>query len=103
MSTVTTAHAEYVLNLVADWMGENGLKKPVPTGRDAANSAQGPVLNMEWDWPSSGPTPTVILEGFPGAYWAVECCAAVQDAIDAAGKPLFVEPYSGWALCIYPA
>lgn len=71
---------------------------PAPTGPEAARMGEGPMLLMEWDWPSSGPTPSIILEGGPED-WAMDCCFAVQEKI---GKSLFVEPYSSYALCIYP-
>ncbi len=98
---VTERNAEIVLALVADWMGDHGMSKPVPTGSAAAYSGLGPMLIMDWDWPCT-PTPTVILEGGPYD-WAADCCADVQASIDAAGMSLFVEPYSAWALCIYHA
>lgn len=99
---VAERHAELVLRLVAEWLGPRmGFDGPAPTGRDAAYTASGPMLNMAWDWPSSGPAPTVLLEGGPYD-WAADCCADVQQRLDTLGAPVYVEPYSGWALCIYP-
>jgi hypothetical protein len=116
---VTQKQAEKVLQAVAEWMGKRGYgqefdhevpgaKKfdygdgdvtwflPVaPTGPEAARNGLGPQLVMDWDWPSSGPTPTILLEGGPYD-WAIE--------IDLNDKALgvFTEPYAGYALCIYP-
>lgn len=98
---VTQAQANRVLRAVADWMyQQNGYTQPIPTGEDAAYRGLGPMLNMTWDWPSSGPTPTVLLEGGP-VDWAVRCCQYVQELMDARKIPVFVEPYSSYALCIY--
>jgi hypothetical protein len=129
-TTVTLKRAEKVLAFVAEWMGTKGygipscpegrtlgglvgMKHtdddswcedptfgPAPTGREAANAGLGPVLVMDWDWPGQ-PTPTIILEGGPD-YWGVECAGAIQAKIDAAGLPLYVEPFAGYALSIYP-
>ena len=123
---VTKAQATEVLNQVAAWMGKHGYGTPTcphgkalddgrfwlhaddatecvgqtfgpaPTGPEAAYHAEGPELRMDWDWPSSGPTPTVILEGGPYD-WAYEVSGQIK--VDG----VFVEPYAGWALCIYPA
>ena len=128
---VSQRHADIVLRLVAEWMGKRGyaesftcpqgrdldqryithaddssdchdaVASPAPTGPDAAYRGLGPELRMAWDWPSSGSTPAVILEGGPEE-WAVVCCGWVQDRLDERGIPVFVEPYSGWALCLYP-
>lgn len=79
---VTKAQAEKVERIVRKHYGaESGL-----------------VLVMDWDWPSSGPTPTLIWEGGPHD-WAIEMSELLHDSEDC---PLFVEPYSGWALCLYP-
>lgn len=126
---VSKRDADIVLHLVAEWMGQRGyaasftcpdglvldqqyithadgspcdnaVAGPAPTGRDAAYRGLGPELRMDWDWPST-PTPAVILEGGPYD-WAIVCCAWVQDRLDERGIRVFVEPYSGWALCAYP-
>ena len=103
MSTVTERRATLVLNLCAEWIGKaDGLGGPAPTGWEAAQQGLGPNLNLAWDWPSSGPTPTVLLEGGGHYEWAVECCSWVQAELDKRGEPVFVEPYAGWALCAYP-
>ena len=102
MSTVTERRATLVLNLCAEWIGKaQGLDGPAPTGSEAAWHALGPELNLGWDWPSSGPTPTVLLEGGPYD-WACDCCSWVQAQLDARKVPVYVEPYAGYALCIYP-
>lgn len=74
---------------------------PAPTGEEAARHGLGPVLVPDWDWPSSGPTPAVILEGGPFD-WAINCAGttAVVEQMAAAG--IFCEPYASWALCLYP-
>lgn len=99
---VTKTQGERVLKAVAAWMGRQGygpeLGQPVPTGEDAAYRGLGPMLNMEWSWPSNGPTPTVILEGGPYD-WAVEVGWDPQFQADTKG--IYTEPYSGYALCIY--
>jgi hypothetical protein len=127
---VSERDATIVLNLVAEWMGQHGcaetytcpegraldedyffhtdddspcdnaVASPAPTGRDAAYRGLGPELRMDWDWPSSGPTPTVILEGGPD-YWAIRCSYWVQQRLDERNVPVFVEPYAAWALCAY--
>ena len=121
--TVTTKRAELVLSLVAEWMTKHGMGTmvcpegrdltysgrhaddksecdwqigPCPTGPDAAYRGLGPELNMDWDG-----TPTILLEGGP-EYWSSECCFWVQERLDAARVPLFVEPYASYALSIYP-
>jgi hypothetical protein len=81
--------------------GSGSIIGPAPTGEGAAHHGLGPMLHMTWDWPGE-PTPTVILEGGPDD-WGVACSFAVQRAMDEAGVPVFVEPWSGWALCVYPA
>lgn len=98
---VTKAQQRVALAAVAEWLGPRmGYDGPAPTGDEAAAHAEGPVLVPEWDWPSGGPTPTIILEGGPYD-WAVEVAGdeAVLAKTRAAG--LFIEPYAGYALCLY--
>lgn len=127
---VTQVQATKVLNLVAEWMGKQGygviipcgkcvgcqkhptaLREwewacdkptfgPAPTGPEAATRGEGPMLIMDWDWSFGGPIPTVILEGGPYD-WAISCSYWVQERCHERGIPVFVEPYSGWALCLY--
>lgn len=104
MNKVTEKQAEFVLKAVARWLGpkmyEDG--KPAPTGSEAAYKGWGPELHMAWDWPDK-PTPTIILEsGFAPDEWAVACCAAIQAKLDARKMKVMVEPYSSYALCMYP-
>lgn len=81
---------------------ENPTFLPAPTGPDAAYKGEGPMLNPEWDWPASGPTPTILLEGGPYD-WAVYASLdpKVVDQMTEIG--VFCESYSGYALCLYPA
>lgn len=110
MSTVTTADAEKALALVAEWIGKRGYGVelpdgtigPAPTGPEAAYKGDGPQLVMDWDWGISGPNPTILLEGGPYD-WALDSCPWVQKQLDKAGVKVFVEPYSGWALSLYPS
>lgn len=99
---VTKTAQKKVLALVAEWLGPRmGYEGPAPTGEQAANRGEGPVLRPEWDWPSSGPTPTILLEGGPYD-WAVE--VSMDSAVVAKARALgvFIEPYAGYALCLYP-
>ena len=127
---VTKKQAEIVLEEVAAWLGQRGLGEarcqngreldwifrhtddetpcdeivslPAPTGPDAAYRGLGPELRFDWDWPDT-PTPTVILEsGFAPDEWAVQCSFDVQRKLDARGVKVFVEPYTSFALSIYP-
>lgn len=67
----------------------------------------GLYLNMEWDWPSGGPTPSIIWEGgpydwamlFPGGGISEEFGANYPGVKLPAG--VWVEAYSGWAICLY--
>jgi hypothetical protein len=104
MKKVTKAQAEFVLDEVAAWLGDKGHMDEhggsVPTGPDAAYKGIGPELNMEWDWANA---PSVILEsGYAPYEWAIVCAHAIQKEIDQKGYPIYVEPYSSFALSIYP-
>lgn len=100
--TLSARKQEQALAIVAAWLGkvhhmtEDG--NPTPTGDHAARHALGPMLDPTWDWPSAGPTPTILLEGGPYD-WAIE--AAWLD--DFAKIGVYAEPYAGYALCLYPA
>lgn len=97
---LTRDQQDKALRLVAAWLGpQMGYAGPAPTGREASDRAEGPWLHREWDWPSEGPTPTILLEGGPHD-WALE--AGWQLRSDFAAIGVFAEPYAGWALCLYP-
>lgn len=96
---VTKTQQAKALALVAEWLGTKmGYEGPAPTGPEAARIAAGPMLNSTWDWPSSGPTPTILLEGGPYD-WAI--CVSDELAEKFAAIGVFAEPYAGWALCLY--
>lgn len=100
---VTQAQADKVLQAVAAYLGRIGYGpepgQPAPTGPDAANNGTGPMLKMDWDWPSGGPTPTILLEGGPYD-WAIEIGWDTEfEAAMPAG--IHTEPWAGYALCIY--
>ncbi|GEL47072.1 hypothetical protein CHO01_21880 [Cellulomonas hominis] len=98
---LTSQQQDRALELVAAWLGPKlGYDGPAPTGKDAAYTASGPMLNPEWDWPSSGPTPTILLEGGPDD-WAIFAAHELADQM--AGIGVFAEPYACYALCLYPA
>lgn len=98
---LTTEQQEKSLEAVAAWLGPKmGYDGPAPTGREAAWSARGPMLNSAWDWPSSGPTPTLLLEGGPDD-WAIDAGFELREQFESLG--VFAEPYAGYALCLYPA
>jgi hypothetical protein len=98
---LTTEQQTRSLDIVAAWLGPKlGHDGPAPTGEAAANVALGPMLNPEWDWPSSGPTPTILLEGGP-TDWAYDAGFDLADALREVG--VFAEPYAAYALCLYPA
>lgn len=132
MSKVTKKQAEAVLQEVAVWLGRKGLGVvtcnegrdlnyvenhiddgtpctdisvgPAPTGKEAAYRGEGPELRMDFQpyWEGgSGEYPAVILEGGPHD-WTVVCSYEVQQALDAKGVKVFVEPATGWALGIFP-
>ena len=98
MRKVTKRQAEKALAEVARQLSQdfNG-GEPVPTGREAAYTGEGPELMMDWDWPGR-PTPTILLEGGIYSGWAVEI--DTQAVGKAAG--VFAEPWAGYALCLYP-
>ena len=99
---VTKTAQKKVLALVAAWLGPKmGYEGPAPTGKQAAYTAAGPMLNPAWDWPSSGPTPTILLEGGPYD-WAVEVSMDEEVIAKALSYGVFIEPYAGYALCLYP-
>lgn len=97
MKKVTQKQAEKALAEVARQLSKmHGLK--VPTGPDAAFHGDGPELNMEWTWPGK-PTPTILLESSLFPEWALEIDSSKVSKV--AG--VFAEPYSSYALSLYPA
>lgn len=120
MAKVSPAKQKKALALVAEWMATKGYGTacgvcadcvagksylcggpygPAPTGEQAAYEGLGPMLNPEWDWPSGGPTPTIILEGGPDE-WAYYAGEALAEKFKALG--IWSEPYASYALCLYP-
>lgn len=94
---VTREQAEKALREVARQLTEmNGF--PVLTGRDAAHHGDGPELRMDWNW-SGTPTPTILLESSSFPEWTFEIDTVKVGAV--AG--VFAEPYSSYALSLYPA
>lgn len=130
MSKVTQKQAEAVLQEVAVWLGKKGLGTftcnegraldyvvrhtddetpcdnytvgPAPTGRDAAYRGEGPELRLDFEpWWGGAAHPAIILEGGPHD-WTIACSYEVQQALDAKGIKVFVEPATGWALGLFP-
>src|SRR4051812_18961646 len=100
---ITRNQAFKALQIVAGWLGPRmGHDGPCPTGNDAARHAEGPTVNMEWDWPSAGPTPTILLEGGPDD-WAIDASMDEQIRKDLDKIGIWSEAYAGYALCLYPA
>lgn len=86
--------------LTYDWQCENPTSVPAPTGEEAAYNALGPMLNPAWDWPTGGPTPTILLEGGPYD-WAIEIAWDEEFRAEMKRLGIFAEPYAGYALCLY--
>lgn len=98
--SLTKSQQKKALEIVAGWLGpQMGYDGPAPTGTEAANSARGPVLTPDWDWPHK-PTPAIILEGGPYD-WAVMVAADEKVQAEMAKIGVFAEPWAGWALCLY--
>jgi hypothetical protein len=55
------------------------------------------TLKMDWAW-SGTPTPTLLTEGVCDA---IALCEKLQPLIDAAGIPVWAEPYACYALSLY--
>jgi len=121
---VTQKQAEATLATVAAWLGTKGMGTPkcpkgrevddhlnhvddgseclfvtfgpAPTGQDAAYRGLGPELVMD-----RNDHPTVLLEGGPYD-WAIDCTYEVQAVLDRKRVNVYVEPYAGYALSIFP-
>lgn len=100
---LTKTQQKKALAIVAEWMGTKGYGDeyggPAPTGPEAAFYGTGPELREGWTWPST-PTDTIILEGGPYD-WAIDVSWERADEFKDIG--LYVEPYAGYALCLYRA
>ena len=84
-TTLTTQQTEQAPTVVAEWLGpQMGYAGPAPTGRDAEWRALGRMLEPEWDWPSSGPPPTILLEGGPED-WAIRAGSDLAEQMRAIG------------------
>jgi hypothetical protein len=100
---LTTLQTERALSIVAAWLGPRmGYAGPAPTGREESRRGTGPFLNPEWDWPSSGPVPTILLEGGPED-WAVVAASNESVVSQLRDIGIFAEPWASYALCLYPA
>jgi hypothetical protein len=97
---VTKVQQKKSLAIVAAWLGKKGMTEdgsPTPTGKEAAERAEGPQLIEKWDWPNASPD-TIILEG--GLHgWAIRASFELASAFKKIG--VFAEPYAGYALCLY--
>lgn len=82
---VSKAQAEEVLALVRAHYRESG------------ETCEGLSLNMRWDWCVS-PTPTLLWEGGPDC-WATRMSIWLNLR---EGSKVFAEPWSSYALCLYP-
>lgn len=86
-----------------DWQCDNpDLNVSAQTGQRAAHSGLGPMLIPDWDWPSSGPAPSIILEGGPDE-WAYDASNDESVQAEMAKIGIYCEPYSTYALCLYAA
>lgn len=88
MSTLTRPQAEAIFAEVKEFYA-NYLK-----GWDGGDLR----LSQDWDYPDDGPRDWAIVweEGPDG--WTYYFC----EHYNAQPNAMFTEPYSGWALCLYP-
>ena len=101
MTTVTQRRAERVRDLVAEqfsaWIDDSMDENSVP--------ASVPILDMDWNG-----TPTILWEAgpydwtmyFPHGGIEEEFGFAIKSVASKMPKTVFAEPYSGYALCLYP-
>lgn len=98
--------AEKALAVVAKYLGPyTGQSKgqPCPTGEDAYRHGTGVTLDMEWYWPSSGPTPTILGEGGDMTDWVYYVGVMGAEGLDEELAKIGVRavPYSGYALGLF--
>ena len=103
-SKATIVQQDAALKLVAEWLGTMyGDGEPMPTGKDAAYRGLGPELVRDFDGCLfyQPPTPAIILEGLPGADWAI--MAANDEGLWArlGDIGVWVEPVNGVVLNVY--
>lgn len=97
--TLPQRKQDQAARIVAAWLGPQlGYTGPCPISEEAARNATGVQLKRDWDWPSNGPTPTLLLEGGPED-WAILAAGELHDEFRAIG--VFAEPYASYALCLY--
>jgi len=100
MSALSFSQQVDALDLVAAWLGpwlrDDGM--PCPVGDKPAVRGLGPTLRSAWDWPDT-PTPTIILEGGPDG-WTYRVSEQLRDRFAEIG--IHTEPWSSYALCLYP-
>lgn len=98
---LTEDQLTWALHAAARWLAPHmGYEHETPVGEQAANTASGPMLIKDWDWPSSGPAPTLILEGGPYD-WAIFLAGDPEQVRLFAKHGIFMEPYASYALCLY--
>ena len=100
---LTPEDQQKALDLVAAWMGAKYFDgPPCPTGYTASIHAQGPVLIPDYEgvWVAMEPTPTILVEGIPGADWADWASAELAEEFSKLG--IAAQPLTGFALSLHP-
>ena len=98
---LTDKQLDWALHAAARWLAPRmGYEHETPVGEQAARNASGPMLIKDWDWPSSGATPTRILEGGPEE-WAYYLSADDAEITRFREHGIHMEPYASYALCLY--
>lgn len=103
LTPLTDDQQQKALELVAAWMGAKYFDgPPCPTGYAASTHALGPVLIPDYEgvWVPITPTPTILVEGIPGADWAYWACSELVNEFAKIG--VWSEPLTGFALALYP-